>query len=105
MVKTTPTTTTTTPQTEGETKERLNSLLSSLSLLEKSLDVLYFLEFETVNEEAQIKRLINIANKIHSHAESKDRLVTQLVERRQSLEHLEKESNIIIAKTETLKRK
>ena len=68
---TTKTTTTTTQQTEGETKERLNSLLSSLSLLEKSLDVLYFLEFETVNEEAQIKRLINIADKIHSHAESK----------------------------------
>ena len=56
---------------EKETKERIDSLLSSLSLLEKSLDVLYFLEFETVNEEAQIKRLINIANKIHSHAESK----------------------------------
>ena len=35
----------------------------------------------------------------------RDRLVSQLVERRQSLEHLEKESNIIIAKTESLKKK
>jgi hypothetical protein len=78
--------------------------MSSLNLLEKSLDVLYFLEFETVNEEAQIKRLIAIADKIHSQADSKERLVSQLKERRQSLEHLEKESNIIIAKTEQLKR-
>ena len=59
------------PTSVAETKDQINSLMSSLSLLEKSLDVLYFLEFETVNEEAQIKRLINIADKIHSHTDSK----------------------------------
>ena len=35
----------------------------------------------------------------------RERLVSQLKEKSLSLEHLEKESNIIIAKTESLKRK
>ena len=80
---------------EGDLEKRFEQLVLGLR------DPLRPLPKEKRIDERNRKKTMHLIN----FSMKRERLVSQLKEKSLSLEHLEKESNIIIAKTESLKRK